>query len=74
MKSGHEETIERLPEYLEGSLSDDLKDSVESHIMDCQECWAELSFISELRKIDVPDPEFVCGQGLVRKVYGQVWE
>jgi len=74
MKSGHEETVERLPEYLEGSLSDDLRDSVESHIMDCQECWAELSFIAELRKIEVPDPGVLFWQTLPRKVSWQVKE
>ncbi|MGO9612851.1 MAG: zf-HC2 domain-containing protein [Dissulfurispiraceae bacterium] len=74
MKSGHEETIERLPDYLEGSLSDDLRDSVESHIMDCRECWSELSFIAELRKIEVPDPSALFWQTLPRKVSGQVRE
>lgn len=56
MKFGHKEIKEMLPEYLKGSLPEDMKRDVKAHLKKCQECKEEASFLSELVKIDVPDP------------------
>jgi len=55
MKPVHEEIKGLLPEYLRGSLSEEVMADVESHLKVCGECRSELSLVSELLKVGVPD-------------------
>ncbi len=56
MKSDHDGIKEMLPEYLKGSLPEKTRNNVEAHLKDCRDCRDELSFISGLVNVDVPDP------------------
>ncbi len=70
MKSDHEEIKEMLPEYLRGSLSEKLKKDVKAHLKKCQECKEDVSYLSELIKIDVPEPGDLFYKALPQRVKG----
>lgn len=72
MKSGHEEIKEMLPEYLNGSLTEDTRNNIETHLKECKECRDELAFISGLVSVDVPDPGDLFWQTLPQMVRGAV--
>jgi hypothetical protein len=74
MKSRHDEIKEMLPEYIKGSLSEGLKKDVKTHLKKCQECKEEASFLSELIKIDVPDPGNLFYKTLLQRVKGALKE
>ena len=57
MKSGHDGIKDLLPDYLRGSLSEEIRLEVRNHIDACAGCKAELLFLSEMMDADdVPDP------------------
>jgi hypothetical protein len=68
MKLSHEEIKELFPEYLRGSVPEEIRNSIETHIKGCKECRDELSFISELVKVDVPDPGDLYWNTLPQKI------
>jgi hypothetical protein len=68
MKSGHEEIMELLPEYLNGSLSGELGKEVRAHLEGCEECRNELSFLRAITESKVPDPGDLFWQSLPRRV------
>lgn len=70
MKLRHDEIKEMLPEYLRGSLSEGLKKDVKAHLKKCLECKEEASCLSELIKIDVPDPGDLFYKTLSQRVKG----
>lgn len=70
MKSRHDEIKEMLPEYIKGSLSEGLKKDVKAHLKKCQECKEEASFLSELAKINAPDPGDLFYKTLPQRVKG----
>ncbi len=72
MRSGHNEIKEMLPEYLKGSLPEKTRNDVEAHLKDCQDCRGELSFITELVNVDVPDPGDLFWKTLPHRVRGVV--
>ncbi len=72
MKLGHDDIKEMFPEYLKGDLPEKIKNDVEVHLKDCQDCRGELSFITELVNIDVPDPGDLFWKTLPHRVKGAV--
>ena len=68
MRSGHEEIMELLPEYLKGSLSRELGDVVQAHLEGCEECRNEASFLREIVESEAPDPGELFWQSLPRRV------
>jgi hypothetical protein len=68
MRSGHDEIKEMFPEYLRGSLSEEMRDKVKVHLKSCEECRGELSLISELAKIEISDPGDLFYETLLQKV------
>lgn len=70
MKSRHDEIKEMLPEYLRDALSEGLKKDVKAHLKKCQECKEEVSCLSELIKIDAPDPGDLFYKTLSQRVKG----
>ena len=68
MRSGHEEIMEMLPEYLKGSLPGELGDEVKAHLEVCEECRNEVSFLREIVDSEVPDPGDLFWQSLPRRV------
>lgn len=70
MKLRHDEIKEMLPEYLRGFLSEKLKKDVKTHLKKCQECKEEASCLSELIKIDVPDPGDLFYKTLSQRLKG----
>lgn len=74
MKSGHEDIRELLPEYMKGSLPEDLRLCVEGHLKGCQDCRDELMLISEIAMIDIPDPGELFWKTLPQKVRASVKE
>lgn len=70
MKSRHDEIKEILPEYIKGSLSEGLKKVVKAHLKKCQECKEDVSYLSELIKIDAPDPGDLFYKTLPQRVNG----
>ena len=74
MSFRHDEIREMFPEYLNRSLSEDMRRSLELHIRDCPACRSELSMMSELVSIDAPDPGKLFWATLPQKVEGLVNE
>ncbi|MDI6890757.1 MAG: zf-HC2 domain-containing protein [Thermodesulfovibrionales bacterium] len=72
MKLDHNKIKEILPKYLEGSLPEEMRNDVKAHLKDCQDCRDELSFITELVRIEVPDPGDLFWEILPQKVRGAV--
>jgi hypothetical protein len=72
MSSRHDEIREMFPEYLRGSLSEDMRNDIEFHIRDCPACRSELSMMSGLVALDAPDPGNLYWATLPRKVEGLV--
>jgi len=70
MSFSHDEMMEMFPEYLSGSLSEDMREAIEFHIRDCSACRSELSMMSELVSIDAPDPGNLFWETLPQKVKG----
>jgi anti-sigma factor RsiW len=68
MRSGHEEIMDLLPEYLKGSLSGELGNEVQAHLEGCEECRKEVSFLREIVDSEVPDPGYLFWQSLPRRV------
>lgn len=68
MRSGHEEIMEMLPEYLKGSLPGELGNEVQAHLEVCEECRNEVSFLREIVDSEVPDPGDLFWQSLPRRV------
>ncbi|HXX81328.1 MAG TPA: zf-HC2 domain-containing protein [Thermodesulfovibrionales bacterium] len=68
MRSGHEEIIDLLPEYLKGSLPGELVNEVQAHLDGCEECRNEVSFLREIGESEVPDPGALFWQSLPRRV------
>lgn len=78
MKSGHEDIREILPEYIKGSLPEDLRLCVEGHLKGCRDCRDELTLISEIiseiAMVDIPDPGELFWKTLPQKVRVSVKE
>jgi hypothetical protein len=74
MKSGHEGTREMLPDYLRGNLTEELRIKVETHLKGCRDCMDELSFLTELVRIEVPDPGDIFWKTLPQRVKGEIGE
>lgn len=72
MKSGHEEIKEMLPDYLNGSLTEDTRNNIETHLKECKECRNELAFISGIASVDVSDPGDLFWQTLPKRVRGAI--
>jgi len=68
MRSGHEEIMELLPEYLKGSLPGELGKEVQAHLEGCEECRNEVSFLREIVDSEVPDPGDLFWQSLAWRV------
>lgn len=68
MQSDHEGIKELLPEYLRGTLPDEVKSEVESHVKDCRDCRDEVAFLTEIVSIEAPDPGDLFWKTLPRKV------
>ncbi|OGW31572.1 MAG: hypothetical protein A2X59_12130 [Nitrospirae bacterium GWC2_42_7] len=68
MSSVHDEIQELINIYLKGNESKEIKDKVESHLRECKECRDELAVISELRKVEVPDPGDLFWNTLPKKI------
>lgn len=56
MKSMHDEVSDLLPEYVAGSLSDEVQGRVKRHLLDCGDCRETASLLSRVSSPDVPDP------------------
>lgn len=74
MNFNHGEIREMFPEYLKGTLSEDLRKTIEVHIRECSSCRSELSMMSELVSLDAPDPGDLYWATLPQKVEGLVRE
>lgn len=74
MSFSHDEIREMFTEYLGGSLSEEVRNAVEVHLKDCSACRAELSMMSELVSINVPDPGDLYWATLPQKVKALVKE
>lgn len=70
MKLVHEEIKEILPEYLRSSLPEEIMADIKSHLKVCEECRSELSLVSELLGVDVPDAGELFWKTLPQKVRG----
>lgn len=68
MKLVHEEIKEILPDYLRSSLTEEIMADIKSHLKVCEECSSELSLVSELLKVDVPDAGELFWKTLPQKV------
>jgi hypothetical protein len=68
MRSGHEEIMELLPEYLMDTLPGDMRGKVESHVKDCRDCRDEMAFLTEIVNVEAPDPGDLFWNTLPRKV------
>ncbi|GAB4417378.1 MAG: hypothetical protein OHK0032_13430 [Thermodesulfovibrionales bacterium] len=74
MRLSHEDMKEMLPDYLRGTLSGEMRVYLETHLSGCEECRGELSLITELTKINVPDPGELFFKTLPRRVRASVKE
>ena len=74
MKLDHERIKEALPDYLKGSLPNEMRSEIENHLNDCEDCREELAFVTDLIKIEVPDPGDLFWQTLPQRVKGTVEE
>ncbi len=74
MRSGHEMTRERLPEYLRGALNEDAAAEVEAHLRGCPDCTEELDLLKQLCSLEVPDPGELYWKTLPQRVKGAVRE
>lgn len=74
MRLDHDRIKEMIPEYLRGSLPQEVRKNIEAHLKDCEECRGELFFIAELVKVDVPDPGELFWKTLPQKVKTAVEE
>lgn len=74
MKLDHDGIKEILPEYLKGSLPEEMRSEIDHHLKDCEDCRDEMSFITELVKVEVPDPGDLFWQTLPQRVKGTVEE
>lgn len=74
MKSDHDRKKEMLPDYLKGSLPEEMRSEIDHHLKDCEDCRDELSFITELVKVEVSDPGDLFWQTLPQRVKGTVEE
>jgi hypothetical protein len=68
MIQDHESIKERLPEYLFETLSDKEKDEIPCHLEGCRECREELTLLTEIRGLDVPDPGELFWSTLPQKI------
>ncbi len=68
MGSAHERIKEMFPEYLRKSLHGEVKNEVDSHLKECDECRDELFLIAGLVKVDVPDPGDLFWKTLPQRV------
>ncbi len=68
MKFEHDGIRETLPEYLKGTLSEEIRKEIESHLKDCSVCRDEISVISQLLNIETPDPGEMFWMSLPEKV------
>jgi len=74
MKLDHDRIKEMLPDYLKGSLAEEMRSEIEDHLKDCENCRGECSFITEMMKVEVPDPGELFWQTLPQRVKGIVEE
>jgi len=74
MKLDHNRIKEILPDYLKGSLPEEMRSEIENHLKDCKDCRSEMSFITELMKVEVPDPGDLFWQTLPQRVKETVKE
>jgi len=74
MSFSHDDIREMFPEYLKGSLSEDLRNAIEVHLRDCSACRSELSMMSEFVSIDAPDPGNLFWATLPQNLKGLVGE
>ncbi|MCI0469415.1 MAG: zf-HC2 domain-containing protein, partial [Nitrospirae bacterium] len=60
MRLSHDEIKELLPEYIGGSIGNDLKSVLSNHLVECEECRDECAFLSQLTALEVnyPEPSF----------------
>lgn len=68
MRSGHEEIKELLPDYIRGTIPVEMRSDIRIHLNECDECRTELSFLTELVKLETPDPGDLFWKTLPQKV------
>ncbi|MEK6692138.1 MAG: zf-HC2 domain-containing protein [Nitrospirota bacterium] len=68
MRSGHDVIREMFPDYLRGILSDDTRNDVDVHLRECEDCRTELLFLTDLVRLETPDPGELYWKTLPQKV------
>ncbi|MBI5026410.1 MAG: zf-HC2 domain-containing protein [Nitrospirae bacterium] len=68
MRSSHDRIKEMFPEYLKGALPEEVREDIEAHLKCCEECSGEFFLITELVKVDVPDPGDLFWKTLPQRV------
>ncbi len=68
MRLEHDGMREMIPDYLRGTLQGETRKDIEAHLSECEECRAELSFLKELVKFEVPDPGDLFWKTLPQRV------
>src|SRR3990172_1347312 len=56
MTLSHDEIRTSLPDYLSKSLGPEMIEAIRTHLRECRICQEELSLLSELTSIEIPDP------------------
>ncbi|MEW6002222.1 MAG: zf-HC2 domain-containing protein [Nitrospirota bacterium] len=74
MKLSHDEIKELLPDFLKGPLPEEIRQTLEAHVKGCEECREDLSIISEILSVKVPDPGDLFWNTLSAKVRRSVNE
>ncbi len=74
MRLSHDEIREMLPDYQRGAISGEMRGHIETHIRGCEDCRAELSLITEMTGIMVPDPGELFFKTLPKRVRTSVKE
>ncbi|GBD96181.1 MAG TPA: zf-HC2 domain-containing protein [Nitrospirae bacterium] len=64
----HDRIKEMLPDYVNGLVSEKAGKDIETHLKECSGCAGEVSFISELIKVEVPDPGELYWKTLPQKM------
>jgi len=68
MRYTHDEVRGMLPDYLNGRLKKDAADEIGAHLDDCAECREEVSILSALKGMDIPDPGDLFWNALPQKI------
>ena len=68
MTHPHDRIKEMLTDYVNGLVSEKARKDIEAHLKECSDCAGEVSFISELIKVEVPDPGELYWKTLPQKM------